>query len=771
LQSLDNLRSTEADAIDFNKLLVIIRSNWIWIALVFVSINAAAYLITRYTKNLYESTSSIKLDIKKEATEFGLKSVLDDPDLNIVSGEIEIIQSDVFLNQVVDKSHDFDVAFVSVGRVLNDEFFKNGPASIHVLSKEHPYYNVPITFSEIDNQSFKLKIGIDGPEMDGNYGSRVSINGLELLLERNHNFKKGDEVGYYFTIQSRDALLGYLSANLSVEPLNLNANTIRIGFKDHNPAKAQAVLNKIDTIYLEYSNEQKNLANKQKINWLANELNQIEARMEDYENYFERFMLKNKTNNLENDLERTILNLNRVDSQRYEIARRLREIDRLSSSLNSDGLNIPYSLLSSLPPVVNENINTIIKLQADKQKLAQSHSEITFAFQGKKNELDAVKSKTSALLVDIRENWQKKLRDLNKMKDALEKEFASFPDKNTEFTKNQRFYKIYEEFYLTLMKSKSEFEIAQAGTIPDFKILSSAVLPKQPISPNRIMILGIGLVASIIVNFFLIGILYLVDNKITSANELEKIHSASLLGSIPISRYPSSGIYVIDHPKSMVTEAMRSLRTNLDFLTSTANEKVIAISSTVSGEGKSFIAMNLGGIIALSNKRVVLIDLDMRKPKSEQPFAADRTRGVSTILIRKHAWTDCVVKTPVDSFDVIPSGPHPPNPSELLLTADFTNLIATLKQHYDFIILDTPPVGLVTDGIMAMRAADASIYVFRANYSKKDFLINLKRLITSNKFTNVTTILNAMPSTGKTYGYGYYEESVRKNRLLSFIKR
>jgi tyrosine-protein kinase Etk/Wzc len=771
LQSPDTIGNPVTDTIDLNKLAAILRTNWIWFALVFFIANSVAYLITRYTKNLYESNSEIKLDIKTEASEFGIKSIIEDQPINIVSGEIEIIQSGLFLNRVVDETSDFDISFISVGRVLNDELFRNGPVVLTTYTTEHPYHNVPINFREIDAENYALQVANESQETQARYGEKINLNGLELKMDRNSTFKKGDEIGYYFVILDREALVGYLQANLTAEPLNYNANTIRIAFKDHNPQKAKAVLNRVDSIYLKYSNEQKNLANKQKIDWLVNELKHIESRMEDYENYFEGFLLENKTNNLQADLERTISLLNQADSQRYETARRIHETDRLIEVLNSDQANIPASLRPALPDYINQHVDEILKLQLEKQKVAMSHSEITFAFRDKQNQIDALKTKTAELLAGLRDDWKKRLLELNKSKIALEKEFAGFPDKNTEFTKNQRFYKLYEEFYLTLMQSKSEFEIAQAGTIPDFKILSSASFPYTPIAPHRSMILGIGFVISLMVNFFLLGILYILNNKITGVAELEKIRSASMLGSVPVSRYLNGGLHVLDHPKSMVSEAMRSLRTNLEFFNASSDQKIIAISSTVSGEGKSFIAMNLGGVVALSKKRVILIDLDMRKAKTDQPVAIDNTKGVSTILIRKHAWTDCVVKTPIENFDFIPSGPHPPNPSELLLTKEFSDLITNLKQNYDFIILDTPPVGLVTDGIMAMRIADTSIYIFRANYSKKDFITNLKRIVNVHKFSNVTMILNAVPTTGKTYGYGYYEkESGRKGKLKSLFR-
>jgi capsular exopolysaccharide synthesis family protein len=346
------------------------------------------------------------------------------------------------------------------------------------------------------------------------------------------------------------------------------------------------------------------------------------------------------------------------------------------------------------------------------------------------------------------------------------------PDKNTQFNKNERFYKLYEELYLTLIQHKSEFEIAQAGSTPDFKLLSTATLPLAPISPNKPIIYGIGFVAGIVINIFLIGILYLVNDKITNVHEVERYTNIPMLGVIPsLRKQNGDALHISAHPKSMVSEAIRTLRTNLDFFSVSTPNKVIAISSTVSGEGKSFIAMNLGGVMALSKKKVVLLDLDMRKPKSSISDS-DPTKGISTVLIRKNSWRECLVKTSLENFDYIPSGPQPPNPSELLLNGEFTGMLDELKTQYDFILLDTPPVGLVTDGIMAMKRADISIYVFGANYSKKDFMHSLQRIIKVNKFTNVTTLLNALPATHSGYyGTGYYEDTTKPSWLKSLFKR
>jgi tyrosine-protein kinase Etk/Wzc len=771
LELSNNLRPSTTDNIDLNKLRIIIKNNWLWIALIFILINTTARLFVRYTKNLYESESQLKLDIENTASELGINGMIEDPNINVASGEIEIIQSKLFLNRVLDYSH-FEVSFFSVGRFLNDEQFLNPPALITYYNKDNSLYNTPISFEEEGSEKFRLKVGDSGPEIIGTYGKLMVVNNLELILQRNENFKKGDEIGYFFIINSREALLNYLAANLTAEPFNLQAKTIRISFKDYNPFKAQAVLYKIDTLYLQYSNEQKNLANNQKIDWLTHELGNIEKKMEGFENYFENFTLQNKTSNLDEDLKKTIIGINKIDSQRYESSRRVNEISALIDKLTTGENNLSFAIGRSLPGILSERIETLQQLQLEQERLKLSYHEITFAYRQKQNEIESLKTKLLNQLKDLKADWLKNQRELEIKKTRLENEFVNLPDKNTQFNKNQRFYKLYEEFYFTLMQSKSQFEIAQAGSIPDFKILSTASFPYTPISPNKVMITAIGFVASVVVIFFFVGFLYLLNNKITNLYELERFPMVSILGGVPASRYSNgTGLHIADHPKSMVSEAIRTLRTNLEFFTPSSTKKVIAISSTISGEGKSFIAMNLAGIMALSKKKVILLDLDMRKMKTNLPVAtSDLSKGVSTVLIRKNSWQECLLKTAQENFDFLPAGPHPPNPSELLLNGEFNDLLEDLKQHYDFIILDTPPVGLVTDGIMAMKKADISIYVFRANYSKKEFLLNLKRIIDINKFTNITTVLNAMPSLGRTYGYGYYEESSKPNKLKSLFK-
>lgn len=747
------------EGIDFEKLRIIFRKNLIWLAGIVVVCNLSAYLYLRWTKSVFESESELKLDVKQDPSEFGLKNLAEDQNLNIISGEIEQIRSRLFFNRVID-SLDIWVSYHFIGKVLNDEMYKRSPFSVQFSTINHDYLNQPLYFNFVDGQTFTIRTQNGAPVITGKIGERFSLGKVDLVVNKTPFYELYHENDYFFILHGRDNLIRYLQDNITVAPLNFNANTIKITFRDFNAQKAQHIVNKIDSVYLGYSNELKSQTNRQKISWLNNELTQIEQKMESYENYFEDFTLQNKSSDLGAELNKTIETLYRIDSQRFRINRRITEVAAITDQFAVNNFSISMGQLSVLPDFFHKQVENLQRMQQEMNRLSMSYNESTLAYRQREKDLSLAREQLFNQLNDYKKELLKTYSDLNQQKNKLEKEFASMPDKNTQFTKNQRFYKLYEEFYLSMMQSRAEFEIAQAGTTPDFKILSPATLPTTPISPIRLMIFGIGFSSGLVLSIFFLGFLYLINNKVTSINEIEKITKTPILAVIPESRHTTkTPFHVLDNPKSMVSEAIRTLRTNLDFFSTNGPAKTIAISSTIAGEGKSFLALNLGGVIAMSKRKVVLLDLDMRKSKRNSPFeVADTQKGVSTILINKFKLDECIVPTGLEYFDYIPAGPHPPNPSELLMNTNFATILDALKERYDFIIIDTPPIGLVTDGIMAMKKSDVSIYVVRANYSQKEFLNNLARVKNMHKLTNMSIVFNALPTSTKLYGYGYYED-------------
>ena len=748
--------------IDFEKLISLVQKSVFWVLVIFAITNVAAYLVIRWSKPLYESESQLKIDVKSDASEMGIGGLADNQNLNIISGEIELLRSRMFFNKVID-SFNLDISYYTVGNILYDERYGNSPFAVTYHLQDYRWLDRKLYVDILNEQQFGLSLKEDDKAAKVyRFGEKIDLGGMELSIRLSENYDLQEDYQYFFIINSREALLNYLSNNLVVEPLNLKANTIKIAFKDHNRYKARDLVNVIDTLYLAFSAEEKNLENKQKIDWLDTELKQIEVQLQTFEDYFEDFTIKNRTNDLNKDLSNTIEQINLVDSQRFELSKKISKLNELTEQLATNNHTLINVRPNRYPRDIASAVDELNEAVRARDRLGLSYNETTFALTKKDKEIEILKGSLLEELSELRSAWGERLTELNDQKAELEKSFVEIPGKNTEFNKNQRFYKLYEEFYLSLMQTKAQFEIAEAGTTTDLKILSTASLPGIPISPNKTIIHGIGLVAGLMLGLLFIGIRYLFHNTISNLNELERLTDKPILGSVPKTseKMQVTKLIINKNPKSSVSEALRSIRTNIEFMINGKEKKVVSITSTVGGEGKTFVAVNLGAVIALSKKKVILLDLDMRKPRAHLSFDDEvAQRGISTILINKHSVADCIQKTPVNNFDYIPAGPSPPNPSELLLNPEFEQLLDGLKKEYDLILMDTPPVGLVTDGLLAMDKADLAIYVVRANYTKKSFLKTLNRLIQLKKFHQLALILNALPKTSNSrYGYGYYED-------------
>ncbi len=749
--------------IDLEKLTAVLRKSWPWIILILLLTNLSAYLVIRWTKPLFESYSDLKLNIKNDATLLGFMEVTEDQNITNLSGEIELLKSPLFFEKVIE-SLDLDVSYYSIGNILEDEKYHSPPFKIEYQLYDGWAYDRPFTVDILNQDEFILGY----PQADGKierncrFGQTISNEHFAFKLSRNLDQQYLDQKQLYsFKINSASSLRKYLEENLEVEPLNLNANTIRISFRDHNRYKARDLVNAIDTIYLTYTKEQKNQANQQKIDFLDQQLSITQGKLQDYEQYFESFTIENKTTDVQSDLNSTIKAIASLDSQQVIVQQKLRDIQQMESSM-SGGSGQPEAVLgfSGYSPEINQAMEELTRLEKERELLLVSHNESTFAVSRKDQEIASLKQTLQELLKSYQQELQSENLIITSKKLTLDSRLRRLPAKGTEYTSNQRNFNLYEEFLLTLMQLKADFQIAQAGTVTDFVILSAATLPQSPVSPNKMIIYGIGIVGGFIFSLFFVGARYLMHNKITSQNELERLTTIPVLGVVPFhdkEKMEFSKLIIDSNPRSPVSESLRTIRTNMEFLKINQEQQIISLTSTVSGEGKTFLAINLGGIISLSNQKVLLVDMDMRRPKIHTALGLDNLdKGLSTILINKHEYQDCIQKTGLDNMDFLPAGPTPPNPSELLMGEEIETLFNQLKKHYSIIILDTPPVGLVTDGILAMKKADVPIYVIRADYSKKEFVNSLNRLAKSNRYQNLCIVLNSVQFSGsRGYGYGY----------------
>ena len=794
---IDELNSRVADTdseeesgsdIDFVTLLAVARKSLIWVVLLILMGLAASYLFLRYTKPVYKSSSIIKIDEQSQAGALGLGGPLGDASqqaMASLSGEVELIKSDLIYEKLKRKLN-LQVNYFAMGNVLNEELYNNSPFKVTYEIKDESYYNKNFNVDFLDKDRFKLSYLVGEQEISGEYrlGEKVDKNEFSLTIYPNDNFSEDVLDGkYYFVINSDGALNNYFNQNLSVEIVNPDAHTIGIFFTDFNPAKARDIVNKIDSAYLEQKIRQKNLATSQIEQFLNEQLKETQDNLASSEGKMENFVRQNKTYDVKADVTTQISKLEGLSKERLELGIQislLRDVAQLISQ-DSDLDQVIPSLKSVEDQELSQRIAELSDLQLYYKLLLRSYKPETEAVKRAQKEISLTKEAASKLLEQNIQLLEKEVATINDNIGSIEGKLQNMPQKETERVRLARVFGLYEKYYLTLMDKKVEYGISKAGTVADFQILSPASLPGAPISPDRMIIYAIGLAGGLMLGIGLIAGRYFMHNTITSVGEIERNTKAAVLGVVPHytrEKFPVSKLIVDKNPKSVISESIRSIRTNLEFINSSSRKKrLISVTSTVSGEGKTFVAVNLGGIIALSDQKVIILDLDLRKPKVNLAFSAENVIGISTILIGKHSVHECIQETTIPNLHFISAGPTPPNPSELILNARFDDMLDELHQLYDVVIVDTPPVGLVTDGILIMRKADVPIYIVRADYSKKSFLKNINKIMKTNNFTRLTVILNDAKGVAAGYGYGYgyeygygnsyYDDEVRE----SFWKR
>lgn len=752
------------DSLDFEKIRQVFVSSWPWVLAIMLTVMSLVFLYIRYTKPIYSAESTLKLDIKNDANLLGLQNPLEQ-DIKGLAGEIEILRSRLFFSQVADVIN-MDISYYHPGRShLVDERYGNSPIEVTYDLNNQNLLDKAFNIEILNDNEFYFSCSYLGGRLGGKYqfGTPITSTGFDFTINKTSCFDdQKDLIDFYFVINSKSAVIDYLESHVTVEPVNFNANTIKISLSDFNQVKARNLLQAIDTIYLAFSKNAKNQAVEQKIKFLETQMAKTSKELVEYEDYFEKFTIKNRTTDLSSDLTKTIALLNALDSQRYKMRDHLVEVDLVNENFRNDD---PVSVFK-MPALIASMINDYNMLVNERDLKLNSYNENTQIIKRLDQQIEIAKKSASSRLLAYKTNLIQDLEEVNKKRALLEENFIELPSMGTSYNKNRRLYTLQEEFYFSLIQSKIELEIARAGTVTNFVILSPAAVASTPIHPKKLMIYALGLVVGILLSVFFMAIQFLLHDKITSQKELEKILHAPILGLIPSykqEKLDHSKLIVTNNPKSAISESLRSIRTNMEFMATNGKNQLISVTSTVSGEGKTFIAVNLGGVFAYAGQKVVIVDLDMRKPKVHLAFESnDLQKGMSTILIGKNKIEECINKSELENLDFISAGPMPPNPSELLLSPKFDEFLEELRRTYDVVFLDSPPVGLVTDGILVMKKADLPIYVVRADYSKRSYLKSIHNLISNNKFDHLSVILNGVNTSrgsyGYGYGYGYYEE-------------
>ncbi len=781
--------------------LFIARKSIVWTIVFFAIAFGSAYLYLRYTPPVFESNSVIQMETRNQAKQILNVEAIAETDNGLAEG-VELLRSKVFFKRVLSKLP-LQISYFTEGTFKVNELYKNSPFSVETKIINPKILGTKFYIDFNNNHHGNIIYRFEGNDVSIGYetGKWIQFPEVQLKIditdfseiEAKQNLVKKN--AFYFTLNDTNTVVNDIFPNLDVKLLNEQAKTILIAFKDFNPQKAADIVSKMTDEYKSFDVESKAESSNSVIEFIDMQLGLVYEKLKLSENTIQDFRKNNSVSESESKITSNETRLNTLDDQITSLELEENVLGKIESDISNSKSIDTYGLLAMLAGTPTENnitstVDALHKLLIQKEEMLYDVTPNSQAIKAIDYQIDIQKKLLKESIKSVKSNLEIRKQELRNKSKEFEHKFNKLPDNEVEYGRLQRLFSINEKYYNLLLEKKTEYSISKAGFVSQTAVLEKADASSSPVSPNRKITFIIFTLAATLFSLILIFIRYLSHNEINSLNEITKYTNASIsiLGIVPRCKQdiPVSQLLVDKSPKSLIAEAFRSIRTNLQFISNTPGPKIIALTSTISGEGKTFVAINLAGIIAFSGKKVIILDLDMRKPKIHIGFAVENSSGMSTLLIGKDTLEDAIQRSTLENLDIITAGPVPPNPSELIISKKMDEILEHLKTIYDVIIIDNPPVGLVSDGIAMIQKADYPIYIFRADYSKRNFIQNVDRLFNEANITRLSVLLNGVDVDRKNYGYnygygygygygsgyGYYDEDKTKStNKKSFFKR
>lgn len=553
---------------------------------------------------------------------------------------------------------------------------------------------------------------------------------------------------------------------LSITPSSKTTSVAYISYLDVNKRRGVDFVNQLVTTYNQESNNDKNIVAMKTEEFIERRLEKVAAELNDSEEQMAQYKRSSGLINLSGDAQKVMQRSTEYEKQNIEIVTQLKLINYLY-----DYINDPSSALLPIPAnvgITDAGLTSLIgnynSLIVERSNLLRSASESNPAVVEVSTiaKLTAEAIKTS--IISLRNSLEIKQKELESQAKLYDSKLGDAPTKEKVLAGYERQVEVKSGLYMMLLQKREENSIALAATADNAKLIDAALAGDGPVSPNRRMAWLIALVLGIAIPIAIIYLMEILRFKIEGRNDLEKLTKVPVLGDIAISHEAKSNrnsIVVRENSNDLMAETFRAIRTNLQFVLDGPEKKIIQFTSSTSGEGKTFVSSNLAMSMALLGKKVILVGLDIRKPRLAEMFnLADHKKGITLFLSGdandKALLFDQIMPSGVnDNLDILPAGIVPPNPAELLSKKNLDKAMEYLKEKYDYIILDTAPVGLVADTLIISRVTDATVYICRADYTPKSDLDLVNSLYKEGKLRNMSIVLNGIDMSKRKYGYYY----------------
>ncbi len=789
--NLDFSNSSSLDSLtksNFREIFYKYLSFWkLFLVLILIALGSAN-LYLRYKVPMYEAFASIKIkDNQKGGSGVSETSAFDDlsilKDGNSIENEKAILSSRDLMRKVV-ISLGLQIEYYAIGNLTGftrREIYQESPILLEIeggdsLIRQH------------GNSFFVHIITANTFQLENKEGKSITKGAFNQKLNINKfiSYKLSKTQRFSPTVVNRkieivilpvEACVNKCLAKLKIEQSGNASAILKLFLQNQSKEKAINILNTLIQKYNEDAIEDKNLVSKNTCDFINDRVKYISKELGDVEEEAKNFKERNKLVDIEVETKAEVnagsdLRLSIVTAEtQVQLSKMM--LDHLVNNSKAEDL-VPVNL-GLADNTIDRTIETHNNLVLERLEELKTTTTKAPKVVNLTNRISELKDNIEKSVKNLINSKKRALIELDSEEQRLEVGLSKMPKFEKEFRSIERQQQIKESLYLYLLQKREETQIALAVGIGNAKLVDSAYSNGSIISPKRSFIYLGALVLSIVLGILYVYTKDLLYDKVYSKSDIEKL-KLPFIGNIPLGD-KNKQIVVTKGSKTAISEAFRSLRTNVDFMLGHVENrgKFIFITSTVAREGKSFTAVNFSISLALSGKKVLLIGMDLRAPKLEDYMGKERSKGVTNFIVdSKYSLSDLIYTTHIhEQVDILPSGDIPPNPSELLMSDRVVQLFNEVGQMYDYIVVDTAPVGIVTDTLLISKYADTVLYVVRAHELPKRMLNIPSELKKENRLPNMALLLNGTYGSkgygygygyryGYGYGYGYYQEDKKQ---------
>ena len=786
---MDNSQELQEKDINIRELIKPYLDRWLWFVVGAFLALLGGYLFIKLSTPIYRTETTILVkDAKNNKLPEGASGLFDlsgigGMNVNSIENEIEILKSKKLIEQVV-KDLGLTAEVYQEAAFTKKELYKEtSPVIINVIGEKKD--------ASDEQKKLDILLEIKGSELilssdkmsdviRTTYNKTISLPNANIIIQKNPDYKGEKIEELLLKVYNTERIVNYYREILSIAPKDKDATVIGITLDLPIKAKTQDFLNKLVVVYNQDAINDKNSESKKTKDFIDERIAIIAKELGDVENEKQSFKTENQITDIATETKINLETNAQARARQLEVDSQLELTNALMDYLSKQG---DYQILPNNVGLSDASagnvINSYNQLIIERNRLLENSTAQNPVVIDITKKINSMRFSVMETLSKNRTGLQLERNKYLEEQGKLMSRISKVPTQEKLFRSIERQQQIKENLYLLLLQKREETQLSLAVTVPKAKIVDYAHSTEKPVAPKKLIIMLAALFVGIVLPFGVIYIKELLDNKIKTKHDIEKLSETVVLAELPKIRKGESDI-VGRNDLSPMAEAFRILITNMNFMIPKKERgKVVFVTSTIKGEGKTFTSVNLALTLANPNRKVIIIGSDIRNPQLQRYDKNSRVyMGLTEFLYDENVTLDKVIhqSNMNPHLDVIYSGAIPPNPTELLTNGRYQILLETLKPLYDYIIVDTAPLMLVTDTFLFADLADTTLYVTRSNYTEEKLIDFANKNIKTNKIKNVGFVLNDVSKSnlgyGNKYGYGYgAKEKTLFDKIKSVFKR